>query len=37
LREFLRTVGFSNMHHVNRVSKHYPELVRENCCPTSLV
>jgi len=36
LREFLRRVGFSNLHHLNRIRRYYPELVRENCCPTKL-
>jgi intein/homing endonuclease len=37
LRGFLRKVGFSNVHHVNRIGTYYPELARENCCPTSLI
>ncbi len=36
LRKYLRTVGFSNLHHIERIRKFYPELARENCCPTSL-
>ncbi|MDE1853165.1 MAG: hypothetical protein KGI38_05375 [Thaumarchaeota archaeon] len=37
LRSFLCRVGFSNIHHLNRIGRYYPELVRENCCPTSLI
>jgi intein/homing endonuclease len=37
LRSFLRLVGFSNLHHINRISRYYPELAEENCCPTNLL
>ena len=37
LAEFLKKVGFSNIHHIDRIRQHYPELVKENCCPTSLI
>ena len=37
LRDFLRLVRFSNIHHIHRISRYYPELAKENCCPTSLV
>lgn len=37
LRDFLRLVGFSNLHHIKRISKYYPELAEENCCPTNLL
>lgn len=37
LRDFLREVGFSNLHHINRIAKYYPEIARENCCRTSLL
>ena len=37
LRTYLRRVGFSSVHHINRISRHYPELARENCRPTSLL
>ncbi len=36
LRRFLQRIGFSNQHHLNRISRYYPELAKENCCPTSL-
>ncbi|HEV2225202.1 MAG TPA: hypothetical protein VGR56_00180 [Nitrososphaerales archaeon] len=36
LGRFLKLIGFSNIHHINRISKYYPELAKENCCPTSL-
>jgi intein/homing endonuclease len=36
LGDFLKLVGFSNIHHINRISKYYPELAMKNCCPTSL-
>jgi intein/homing endonuclease len=36
LGDFLRLVGFSNIHHINRISRYYPELAEQNCCPTSL-
>jgi hypothetical protein len=37
LRHFLREVGFSNINHIRRISKHYPDLAKENCCPTRLI
>jgi intein/homing endonuclease len=37
LRNYLKLIGFSNIHHVNRINKYYPELAEENCCPTSLI
>lgn len=37
LRQFLRRIGFSNIYHVNRISRFYPELARENCCKTNLL
>ena len=37
LTNFLKRVGFSNIHHIIRIGKYYPELAKENCCPTSLV
>jgi len=36
LNKFLHMVGFSNVHHVLRIAKHYPVLVSQNCCPTRL-
>jgi len=36
LRQFLRRIGFSNIHHISRIAARYPELVMDNCCPTSL-
>ena len=37
LSKFLGKVGFSNIHHINRIARYLPEIARENCCPTSLV
>jgi len=37
LVNFLKRVGFSNIHHINRIRRYYPELAGENCCPTTLV